>query len=102
MVNHYIANHLDAEPIDTVIQTNSNNQTVTSGLTDSSPIVRAMHSDEVVMELPPTPSGTSTTATEATDLKSRSGGCPQGITVGAINAHKALVPEALDECAIEL
>jgi hypothetical protein len=34
MVNHYIATHPDGEPIGTVVQTNSNNQTVISGLTD--------------------------------------------------------------------
>jgi hypothetical protein len=84
-VNHYIATHPDVEPIGTVIQTNSNNQTVVSGLTDSSTIARAMCDDEVVMELPPTPSDTSTTTTEATDITSRRGGRPQGITVGAIN-----------------
>jgi hypothetical protein len=61
-----------------------------------------MHNDEVVMELPPTPSDMSTTVTEATDLTSRIGGHPQGSTVGTINAQKALVSEALDECAIEI
>jgi hypothetical protein len=102
MVNHYIATHPDGEPIGTVNQTNSNNQTVMSGLTDLSPIARAMFDDEIVMELLPTPSDTSTTMTEATDLTSRRGGHPQGSTVGAINAQKALVSEALDECAIEI
>jgi hypothetical protein len=102
MVNHYIATHPDGEPIGTVVQTNSNNQTVVSGLNDLSPIARSMYDNEAVMELPPTPSDTSTTATEATGLTSRRGGRPQGSTVGAINAHKALVSEALDECAIEI
>jgi hypothetical protein len=68
MANHHIATHPDGEPIGTVIQTNSHNQTVVSGLTDSSPISRAMYDDEIVMELLPTPNDTSTTATEATDL----------------------------------
>jgi hypothetical protein len=102
MVNHYIATHPDGEPIDTVIQTNSNKKTVVSGLTDSSPIARAMYDDEIVMELLSTPSDTSTTATEATDLTSRIGGRPQGSTDGVINAQKALVSEALDECAIDI
>jgi hypothetical protein len=54
MVNHYIATHPDGEPIGIFIQTNSNNQTVMSSLTDSSPIARAMYDDEIVMELPST------------------------------------------------
>jgi hypothetical protein len=88
IVNHYIATHQDGEPIGTVIQTNSNNQTFVSGLNDTSPIARAMYYDKIVMELLPTPSDTSTTATEATDLTSRRGGRPQVSTVGAINAQK--------------
>jgi hypothetical protein len=102
MVNHYITNHPDGEPIGTVIQTNSSNQTSVSGLTDSLHITRDMHDNEVVMELPPTPTDASTTATEATDLTSRRGGHPQGSTVSAINAQKALLSEALDECAIDI
>jgi hypothetical protein len=102
VVNHYIATHPDGESIGTVIQTKSNNQTVVSGLTDSSPIARAMYDDEIVMELLPAPSDMSTTATEATDLTSIRGGRPQGSTDGVINAQKALVSEALDECAIEI
>jgi hypothetical protein len=61
-----------------------------------------MYDDEVVMELTPTPSDMSTAAAEATDLTSRRGGRTQVITVGVINAHKALLPEALDECALEI
>jgi hypothetical protein len=97
MVNHYIATHQDVQPIDTVIVTNINNRTVMSGLTDSSPIARATCDDEAVMELhlqlyqTPTPTGASTTTTEATDLKSRRGGLPQGSTVGSINAQKTLL-----------
>jgi hypothetical protein len=54
------------------------------------------------MELLPTSSDTSTTATEVTDLTSRRGGRPQGSTIGSTNAQNALVSEALDECAIDI
>jgi hypothetical protein len=40
MVNHNIATHSYDKQIGTVIKTNSNNQTVISGLTYSSPIAR--------------------------------------------------------------
>jgi hypothetical protein len=50
IVNHYIATHPDGQPIGTVIVTNSNNQTVVLGLTDSLPVARAMCDDEIVME----------------------------------------------------
>jgi hypothetical protein len=48
MMNHYIATHPDGKQIGTVVVTNSNNETVVSGLTDSSPFVRAMRDDAVV------------------------------------------------------
>jgi hypothetical protein len=67
--------------------------------------VRATHDAAVAIDLElqtPTPTGDSTTATEATDLTSKRGGRPNGSTVGAINAQKLLVADALDECAIEI
>jgi hypothetical protein len=86
--------------------TNINNQTVVAGLTDSSPVARATHDAAVAIEpdlqQTPTPIDTSTTMTDATDLTSKRGGRPNGSTVGAINAQKTLVPDALDECAIEI
>jgi hypothetical protein len=101
MVNHYIATHPDVQPIGTVVVTN--NETVVSGLTDSSPVARATYVVAVVIDLQtPTPTDVSTTATEASDLTSKRGGRPNGSTVGAINAHKLRVAEALDECAIEI
>jgi hypothetical protein len=39
MANHYIATHPGGQHIGTVVVTNSNNETVVSGLTDSSPVV---------------------------------------------------------------
>jgi hypothetical protein len=45
MVNHYIATHPDVQPIGTVVVTN--NETVVSGLTDSSPYARAMYHPEL-------------------------------------------------------
>jgi hypothetical protein len=63
--------------------------------------VRATYVVAVVIDLQtPTPTGVSTTASEASDLTSKRGGRPNGSTVGAINAQKLLVLEALDECAI--
>jgi CO dehydrogenase nickel-insertion accessory protein CooC1 len=105
MVNHYIATHPYDQPIGTVILTNTNNETVVSGLTYSSPVTRATHDAAVAIDLDlqtPTPTDDITTVTEATDLTSKRGGRPNGSTVGAINAQKLLVVDALDECAIEI
>jgi hypothetical protein len=69
MVNHYIATHPDGQSIGTAVMTNNNNETVVSGLADSSPVARATCDNAVVMELhlqqAPTPTDTSTTTTEA-------------------------------------
>jgi hypothetical protein len=105
MVNHYIATHPDDQPIGTVILTNTNTKTVVSGLTYSSPVARTTHDAAVAIDLDlqtPTPTGDSSTATEATNLTSKRGGRPNGSTVGAINAHKLSVADALDEYAIEI
>jgi hypothetical protein len=51
----------------------------------------------------PTPTDVSITTTEATDLTSKRGrGRPQGSTLGAINARKTFVAEALDKYAVEI
>jgi hypothetical protein len=101
MVNHYIATHPDVQPIGTVVVTN--NKTVVSGLTDSLPVARASYVIAVAIDLrTPTPTDVSTTATEASDLTSKRGGRPNGNKVGAINAQKLLMLEALYECAIEI
>jgi hypothetical protein len=70
MVNHYIATHPDGQPIGTVIVTRPNNQTVVSGLMDSSHVARATecpNNDVVVMEPQPqqmnTPADTSISTT---------------------------------------
>jgi hypothetical protein len=50
-----------------------------------------------------TPTDTSTTVIEATDMTSKRGGRrPRGSTVSAINAHNTLVEEALGECTIDI
>jgi hypothetical protein len=81
MVNHYIATHSDIQRICTVVVTNINNETVVSGLTDSSPVARAMRDGVVVTEprlqQTPTPTDVSITATEATALTSKGGGVPR-------------------------
>jgi hypothetical protein len=101
MVNHYIATHPDVQLIGTVVVTN--NEEVVSGLTDLLPVARATYVVAVAIDLQtPTLTDVSTTATEASDLISKRGGCPNGSIVGAINAPKLLVAEALDECAIEI
>jgi hypothetical protein len=51
VVNHYIATHPDDQPIGTVILTNTNNETVVSGLADSSPVARATHDAAVAIDL---------------------------------------------------
>jgi hypothetical protein len=105
MVNHYIATRPDDEPIGTVVLTNTNNETVVSGLIDSSTVVRVTHDAAVVIDLhlqTPTTTDDSTTMTEATDLTSKRGGRPNRSTVGAINAQTVLMADALDECAIEI
>jgi hypothetical protein len=80
MVNHDIATQPDGQPICTVVVTNINNQTIVSGLPDSSHVARATRDDAVVMELHlqqmPTLTDASTTVTEATDITSRRGGHP--------------------------
>jgi hypothetical protein len=111
MVNHYIATHPDGQPIGRVIVTHTNNHTVVSGLTDSSPVTRVMqrhNNDAVVIKLQPqqitTPTGASTvstTATEATDRTSIIGDRPQGTTI-TIDAHTTLVADVLDKCKIEI
>jgi hypothetical protein len=78
MVNHYIATHPDSQQIGTFVVTNSNNETVVSGLTDSSLVARAMRDNAVITEphlqQTPTPTDVSITATESTDLTSKVGG----------------------------
>jgi hypothetical protein len=100
------------QPIGRVVATHTNNQPVVSGLMDPSPAERAMHchnNDVVVMEphlqqmtIPTGASTVATAKTEGTDITSKRGGHPQGITTGAINAHNTLMAEALDECVIEI
>jgi uncharacterized protein YbaA (DUF1428 family) len=67
MVNNYIATHPDGQRIGTAVVNNSNNETVFSGLTYSSPVARAMRADAVVTEprlqQTPTPTDASITAT---------------------------------------
>jgi hypothetical protein len=104
-VNHYIATHPDDQPIGTFVLTNTNKEKVVSGLPYSSPVTRARNDAVVAIDIhlqTPTPTDDSTTTKEATGLTSKRGGHPKGSTVGAINAHKLLVAETLDECAIEI
>jgi hypothetical protein len=106
MANHYIATHPDGQRFGTVVVTNSNNETVVSGLTYSSPVARAMRAGAVVTEprlqQTPPPTDVSITATDATDLTSKRGGRPQGSTLGEINARKILVVEVLCEGSVEI
>jgi hypothetical protein len=71
----------------------TNNETVVSGLTDSSPVARATYVVAIAIDLQtPNPTDVSTAATEASDLTSKKrGGRPNGSIVGAINAQTLLV-----------
>jgi hypothetical protein len=78
MLNHYIETHPDGQRIVTVVVTNINNETVVSGLTDSSPLARAMRDDTVVSESrlqqTPIPTDAIIAVTEANHLTSKTGG----------------------------
>jgi hypothetical protein len=79
-------------------------QAAVSGLMDSSTVGRVTEciNNDVVVTEPQQMNTPTTEATEATDMTSKVGGRPCGITVGANNAQTTLVAEALDKCAIEI
>jgi hypothetical protein len=80
MVNNYIATHPDSQRIGTFVATNSNNETVVSGLTVVLPVARAMRDDAVIMEPRlqhmPTPIDVSIATTEATDSHTKGWASP--------------------------
>jgi hypothetical protein len=103
MVNHYIATHPYGQRIGTVVVTNSNNEKAVLGLKYSSPVARAMRADAVGACNRRLHRLVSASPRQRQLISHpKGGGLPQGSILGASNARKTLVADALDECAIEI
>jgi hypothetical protein len=101
MVNHYINIYQKGDTLPTVIDTH--HQTVVPGITDSSP-VHAAWLRTAFAPMVTSPSGTTlTVATKCDDSQgpSNRGGHPKGTTQASKKALDNVIPEALDECAVE-
>jgi hypothetical protein len=99
MVDHYIVTYMDDNLVLLEIDTSINNQTVVSGLTDASPVALVTANMKAITA----PTGTTITTPGSESVStSKRGGRPAGITKSIIEGRKALVADAMDECAIKI
>jgi hypothetical protein len=99
MVDHYIVTYTDDNLVPLEIYTSINNQTVVSYLTDASPVALAIVN--VTGTTAPTDTTIMTRGSESVSASKR-GGRPSGSTKSTIEGMKALVADAMDECAIQI
>jgi hypothetical protein len=99
MADHYIVTYTDDNLAPLEIDTNINNQTVVSGLTDASPVALATANVTVITA----PTGTTITTPGSESVStSKRGGRPAGSTTSIIEGREAMVADAMDECAIQI
>jgi hypothetical protein len=98
-VDHYIVTYRDDNIVPLEIDTSINNQTVVSGLNDTSPV--ALATANVTGITAPTDTTIMTPGYESVSTSKR-GGRPAGSTKSIIEGRKALVADAMDECEIQI
>jgi hypothetical protein len=102
MVDYYIVTYTYDNLVPLDIDTSINNQTavsVVSGLTDASPV--ALATANVTATDAPTGTTITTPGSESVSTSKRCGR-PAGKTKSIIEGRKALVADAMDECAIQI